>query len=386
MFTNDQQAALKGADFVIITISTGGLTTMAHDMQIPEKFGIYQTVGDTVGPGGWSRAMRNIPVFVDLTEKIRRFAPQAFIINYTNPMTTLTRTICLHTDQPVVGLCHGLFEVYDVLKKIFSLENEKEISVNIAGINHFFWLLDMRIHGQDGYAMLRRRLRGTSLSNLADMASKLPSVFNSRMKVAEELFRRYGYLPYIGDRHTCEFFSSYISSNRRKLKEYGLIRTTMAKRRQLRSVQLKKVLNWITGSEEIPAQRSRETAADIIAAGALGREFVDVVNLPNQGQVSNLPSGAVVETLGVINSLGFRPLAAGPLPDGILGLVLPHVLNQEMIVQAGLTGDWDRAFMALANDPACSHLTWPQIEKMGTALLRANRRYLPQFFKKAKGR
>lgn len=117
--TNDPQLALKGADFVIITISTGGLTTMAHDVQIPEKFGIYQTVGDTVGPGGWSRTMRNIPVFVDLTEKIRRFAPRAFIINYTNPMSTLTKTICLHTDQPVVGLCHGLFELYDVLKRIF---------------------------------------------------------------------------------------------------------------------------------------------------------------------------------------------------------------------------------------------------------------------------
>ena len=141
MPTDDQEAALKGADFVIITISTGGLETMAHDLKIPEKFGIYQTVGDTVGPGGWSRALRNIPVFVDLTEKIRCFAPQAFIINYTNPMSTLTKTICLGTKQPAVGLCHGLFEVDDVLKNTFNVKSEKEIRLSIAGVNHFFWVL-----------------------------------------------------------------------------------------------------------------------------------------------------------------------------------------------------------------------------------------------------
>ena len=384
--TDNQEAALKGADFVIITISTGGLTTMAHDLKIPEKFSIYQTVGDTVGPGGWSRSMRNIPVFVDLTEKIRRFAPQAFIINYTNPMSTLTRTMCLHTDQPVVGLCHGMFEVYDVIKRLFGLKSEKEIRLNIAGINHFFWILDMCIRGKNGYAMLRRRLQGKSLASFSEVACTLPGVFHTKMKVTAELFERYGYLPYIGDRHVCEFFSGYITPNRRKLKEYGLIRTTIAKRRQLQRANLKRVLRLISGREEIPSERSRETAADIIAAAALGKEFVDVVNLPNRGQIPNLPQGTVVETLGVINSLGFTPLVAGPLPDGILELVMPHALNQKMIVEAGLAGDREKAFAALANDPACAHLSWKQIEKMGFALLRANRRYLPHFFKRTKRR
>ena len=384
--TDDQQKALKGADFVIITISTGGFTTMGYDLRIPEKFGIYQTVGDTVGPGGWSRAMRNIPVFVDLTKKIRRYAPQAFIINYTNPMTTLTKTICLHTDQPVVGLCHGLFEVYAALEHLFGINNEKDIRLKIGGVNHFFWMLDMRIRGKDGYAMLRRRLRGRSLASLTGLDDGLPGVFHSGRKVAAELFERYGYLPYFADRHTCEFFSRYIAGNKSRLKQYGLLRSSIADREKLRATQLKLVLDWINGRKEISAVRSRETAADIILAGATDYEFVDVVNLPNQGQIQNLPAGAVVETLGVINSLGFRPLVAGALPESILQLVMPHVLNQEMIVQAGLKGDWDVAMQALANDPACSHLSWKEVEKMGTALLRANRRYLPQFFKKAKRR
>ena len=380
MATDDQEAALKGADFVIITISTGGFQTMSHDLKIPEKFGIYQTVGDTVGPGGWSRGLRNIPVFVDLTQKIKQYAPKAFIINYTNPMSTLTKTICLHTDQPSVGLCHGLFEVYDVLKNAFNIKNEKEIRLNIAGLNHFFWVLDFRVQGKDGYKMLARRLKGKSLSILRKTCER-PGVFHSRMQVASELFARFGCLPYFGDRHIGEFFSNYIVPNRARLKKYGLLRTSIAKRKELRAEKLKKVMDQIAGREEIPAQRSRETAADIIAAVALGREFVDVVNLPNKGQISNLPEGTIVETLGVINSLGFTPMAAGPLPDGVLDLVMPHALNQDMIVQAGLEGNWDKAFMALANDPACAHLGWPQVEKMGTALLRANRKYLPQFFK-----
>ena len=181
MATDDQEAALKDADFVIITISTGGFGTMAHDLKIPEKFGIYQTVGDTVGPGGWSRALRNIPVFADLTRKIRRFAPRAFIINYTNPMRTLTKTISLHTDQPTVGLCHGLFEVYDVLKRIFCPKDEKELRLRIAGLNHFFWILGMTIRGRDGYKMLRRQLQTTTLEKLAAPPGELPSVFHSRM-------------------------------------------------------------------------------------------------------------------------------------------------------------------------------------------------------------
>ena len=383
--TDAQDVALKGADFVTITISTGGFETMARDLKIPEKFGIYQTVGDTVGPGGWSRALRNIPVFVDLTQKIRRFAPQAFIINYTNPLSTLTRTICLHTDQPAVGLCHGLFEVYDLLMQIFGLKDEKQVRLRIAGLNHFFWLLDLKIKGRDGYKMLQQRLKGKSLSGLYK-SPEHPSVFHSRRKVAAELFERYGYLPYIGDRHTCEFFSNYIVPNIRKLREYALIRTSIDYRKRLHAGRLKQVMDQISGREEISPERSRETAADIIAAVALGREFVDVVNLPNQGQIPNLPHGTVVETLGVVNSLGFTPLVAGLLPEGILPLVMPHALNQKLIVEAGVTGDWDKAFIALANEPACANLNWPQIEKMGTALLRANKKYLPQFFKAGKRR
>lgn len=135
----------------------------------------------------------------------------------------------------------------------------------------------------------------------------------------------------------------------------------------------------LAGEKKLPDKPSRETAADIIASFVNKKEFIDVVNLSNIGQIANLPMGSVVETLGVVNSTGFNPVSIGNLPEQILNLVLPHVVNQDMIVEAGLDGDLDRALLALYNDPLCSHLTLPEIKEMGIRLLKANKDYLPQF-------
>lgn len=377
--TSNADEALSGADFVIITISTGGLDAMEHDLVIPERYGIYQTVGDTVGPGGWARALRNIPVFVSYAEKIKRLAPRAAILNYTNPMSVLTRVLALKTNQPVVGLCHGLFECYGILQRIFGLKSEDEIKVNIAGINHFFWILELRIRGEDGYTLLREKLRGRNFDDLIRETYTDGAGFSSHKLVAGELLEEFGYLPYVGDRHICEFFSHYLTSLE-NIERYRLKRTTIEDRKRSLASRRNWVERVLSGEERFERRRSRESAADIIAAIALGGEFIDVVNLPNRGQVANLPQGAVVETLGVVNSLGFVPLSAGPLPQPLLNLVLPHVVNQEMIVEAGLEGDREKALLALANDPLCRHLTYPQIREMGLALMEAHKGYLPQFF------
>ena len=379
--TKDKKRAFLDADFVYIAISTGGLDAMEHDLKIPERYGIFQTVGDTVGPGGWARGLRNIPVFVDLAQTVQHYCPKAVILNYTNPMATLTRTLCENTSQPVVGLCHGLFECYAIFKKIFNLKSEKDIKINFGGVNHFFWILDLKINGEDGYELLRCRLKGRNFDELVRDTYADGAGFHSDKLVAGELFQEYGYLPYIGDRHICEFFSRYLAPDERKLKLYRLHRTSIEERRQSKKRQLKGVKNLFSCKKILEPIPSREMAASISSCIATGGEFIDVVNLPNRGQIPNLPIGAVVETLGVVNSLGFTPLHVGPLPQKILNLVLPHAVNQKWIVDAGVTGDWDTAFKALINDPLCSHLSIPQIKKMGRELLEANRRYLPQFFK-----
>jgi alpha-galactosidase len=163
------------------------------------------------------------------------------------------------------------------------------------------------------------------------------------------------------------------------MKRYRLVRTAPRERKEGRENARKRLLAWIAGREEMPRRRSRETAADILAACALGREFIDVMNVPNRGQVANLPEGAVVETMGVINPLGFTPLAVGALPEAVLDLVLPHARNQERIVEACYMGDLDMALESLANDPLCSHLSMKKVRQLGMKLVKAHQPYLTQF-------
>jgi len=378
--TTSEAKALDGADFVIITVSTGGFDAMQHDVHLPEKYGIYQTVGDSVGPGGWARSLRNIPVFMHLAKQFKRYCPRAAILNYTNPMGTLSRTLARGLDQPVVGLCHGLYEVYRTLTEIFRLKGESEIKVNMAGLNHFFWVLDLRLRGKDGYAMLRRRMRGRTLAEVLRESGDTSSVFYSHKLIASELFEQYGVLPYGGDRHTAEFFSHYLAPDDSRLETYKIVRTPVKWRRANARKKRRRVLALTSGKQPLDKHRSREAAADIIRAMTFGEDFVDVMNVPNRGQVSNLSQGTVVETLGVINPLGFTPLTAGPLPENILPLVLPHARNQELIVQAAMEGDRAKALDALANEPLCSHLTLPSVRKLGGELMHRTRRWLPQFF------
>jgi len=378
----DMNRAFDGADFVVITISTGGLDAMEHDLKIPEKYGIFQTVGDTVGPGGWARSLRNIPVFVNIAETAARRCPRALILNYTNPLATLTRTLAVTTSQPVVGLCHGVFENFEALKRIFNLKREEDISARYCGVNHFFWILDFAVKGRPGYPMLRRKLRGGKrLDDLIGEAYVDPQGHVSyRRLVASELFEENGYLPYFGDRHIVEFLPRYATVTRATLRKYKVARTSVSERRRWLRSRRRRVELLAAGRRPIERVRSRETAADIIAARLTGAQFVDVMNLPNVGQAANLPPGAVVETPGVVNGLGFSPVACGELPPHIRNMVMPHAINQGLTVEAGLTGDWDAACRALAADPLCSHLSLARVRKMARALLEANRKYLPQFF------
>lgn len=376
--TVSQRSALSGADYVIITISTGGLDAMEFDIGIPEEYGIYQTVGDTVGPGGWARALRNIPVFKDLAMDLADLSPDAVVLNYTNPMGPLTQVLYETGGFRAVGLCHGLFEVYAVLQAIFGLKSEESIKVRFGGINHFFWLLEMTIDGKDGYELLKKRLGNRSFAELVAEIHEEGMSFHADKRVASELLDTYGYLPYVGDRHVSEFFSSYLT-DRERIAEYRLKRTSVAQRRAGKERSSRALDSALDGSRPLEKIRSRETAADIIAAFESNRDFVDVVNLPNTGQIPSLPDGAVVETLGLVNRLGFTPLHVGKLPQQINSLVLPHSLNQIAVTQAGLEGDPELALYSLMNDPMCSHLAIPQIREMGLRLLRAHMEYLPQF-------
>ena len=146
--TLDLETALRGADFVILTITTGGLEAMRHDVEIPEKYGVFQAVGDTVGPGGLARALRNIPVVAGLAQKMEQLCPHAWLLNYTNPMTTLCRTVSKTSSIRTIGLCHEWHGVRDRLAAYFGVP-ASAFMPRIAGINHLPWLLDLAVDGED---------------------------------------------------------------------------------------------------------------------------------------------------------------------------------------------------------------------------------------------
>ncbi|MFB3883006.1 MAG: hypothetical protein ACE149_17200 [Armatimonadota bacterium] len=376
--TQDAARALRGADFVLITISTGGLEAMRHDLEIPERYGIYHTVGDTVGPGGWARALRNIPVFHSYAQQIKELAPDAYVLNYTNPMGALTKVLSDELGHSrVIGLCHGLFETFEMLKQVLGVSEERELKLNFGGLNHFFWILGITVGGRDGYELFRRKLRGRTLVELFDRMTEDQHGWSSRGRLASDLYQQYGYLPYIADRHICEFFGCYIT-DKAVMERYKLVRTSISDR----AASYSRAAEWIeeltAGRSQLGKTPSRETAADIMAAIAFDRGFSDVVNMPNIGQIPNLPLGAVVETMGYVDAGGARPLTVGPMPEQLRVLCAPHAEVQLQTVEAGLSGNLEEALMALVADPVCAALPAADVKKMGRELLAANKHHLPQ--------
>ncbi len=375
--TSRRSTALKDADYVIIAISTGGLDAMAHDLAIPEKFGIYHTVGDTSGPGGWARLIRNFDVFRKLAEDINKYAPHAMVLNYTNPMTGLTDVLARICEGPVIGLCHGLFENLRLLKRHYKVDSEDEIAINYAGINHFFWATEVNVGGKDALADLAKRLREESFTDIMNEAYKDEAGFvSAHREVATELLRITGVMPYLGDRHTCEFFPWYIT-DKKKLAKYKLIRTTVADRKKKFQSNRKRLQKMIKGA--IPEEflsRSRETAADIIDAHSQGRVFIDVGNVPNIGQIDNLPRGLVVETAVRIDRNGVTPLTFGSLPEMVAGFIEPYAHVIPMTVDACFMHDRNMALQALRLDPVCAKLDTDDLTDMGDQLLMAHRSFI----------
>lgn len=377
--TDNRARAFRGAGYFVITISTGGYQAMRHDLAIPEDYSIYHTVGDTTGPGGWARLIRNFDVFVSVATDINRYAPGAMVLNYTNPMTTLTDMLSRLCAGPVVGLCHGLFENLRFIKEFYKLDREDDIAVKYAGLNHFFWITEARAGRIDVMADLARRLKTASFTDLLGEALPDEMGFKSNREVATELFRLTGAMPYLGDRHTSECFSWYITS-KRSLKKYKIVRTTNDERIRGFKDRQKQLREWVKGGlDEWLLQRTRETAADIICTHYEGKTFIDVGNGPNVGQVTNLPLGAVVETAIRVDGNGFSPICFGELPEAVLGFVEPYTRVFTMVVDACFAGDKSLALQALRLDPLCAHLNTEQVIEMGERLLRAHRKFVTVF-------
>jgi len=360
--TLSRHDALRGADYCILTISTGGLEAMRHDLEIPYKYGIRQPVGDTVGPGGLARALRNIPVVVGIARDMERLCPDAWLLNYTNPMTTLTRAVTKVTSVKTIGLCHELYGTIRSIRRWLDLAPEVPIEAKVGGINHLPWVLDLSVDGEDGMEMLRKFVRknGTSASG-----------------VKLELFKVYGALPAAGDRHVCEWFPYFLTKESNWGAKFGVELTTIEERYGWLKSARQRTQDLARGKEPFDLKPSQEAASRLIAGLATGTHAVDIMNLPNRGQLPDLPRDAVVETMGTAGSMGAQGFAVGPLPRGIAGHLKKLVEMQELVVESALTGDRKMALEALLMDPLVKE--YSSAKRMLDQMLRATREFLPQF-------
>jgi alpha-galactosidase len=374
--TTDLARALDGANFVVVTITTGGLPTMALDLDIPEKYGISQSVGDTVGPGGLSRALRNVPVMVGIAQEMERCCPDAWMLNLTNPLTVLTRVVTMTTRIKAMGLCHELFGVRGGLIRMFG-GSPADFEMRVAGVNHLIWLLDLKIDGQDGFEKVREYEASGQAVPLRSTSGGHRAPFQDRWQVKQSLLETYGYLPAAGDRHVAEFFPYFLTEETGAGGDYGVLLTTIEHRYDMLHASQAEVQAQLASSEAPPLAHSPEESADIIAAMANGRPFRAIVNVPNTGQIDNLPRAAIVETLAEVGATGVNPIGVGPLPGGVLNTVHPHVVNQELLVDAALTGDRQLALQALLGDPLVKD--YRAAPKLMDELLEAHAALLPQF-------
>ena len=353
--------ALTGADVVIISILPGTFDEMESDVHTPEKYGIYQSVGDTSGPGGIVRAMRCIPMFEEIAENIKKYCPQAWVINYTNPMTLCVKALYrVFPEIKAYGCCHEVFGTQRFLKiMVEELLGEtdvarQDIKVNPVSVNHFTWLTYANYKNIDLIPyykeFCKKHKDGYDNGNVDN--NWMNNSFRSQEKVKMDLFNRYGYIAAAGDRHLAEFCEGkwYLESPERvREMHFGL--TTVEWRKNDLKNRLAKSARLVSGEQEVKIVGTGEEGVQQIRALLGLSELVTNVNIPNRGQIPNLPIGAIVETNAAFRANSITPVFAGEVPKEIYPLVSRVCAEQELISEGIAERDVKKIFSAFANDP-----------------------------------
>jgi galacturan 1,4-alpha-galacturonidase len=353
--------ALTDIDFVIISILPGTFDDMASDVHYPERYGIYQSVGDTAGPGGMIRALRTIPMFVEIAEAVKTYAPKAWVINYTNPMTLCVKTLYhVFPEIKAFGCCHEVFGTQKVLKTICEEKFEitdmprNEIQVNVLGINHFTWFDSASYKGIDLFPVYQEYVLEHFSEGLDEKdANWLNYMFACKHRVKFDLFNRYGLIAAAGDRHLAEFMpgDEYLNS-KDTVEEWKFGLTTVEWRKEDLKNRLERSKKLVEGAETVELKASGEEGILLIKALCGLDRVVSNVNIPNSSkQIENLSKNAVVETNALFERDAIRPIYAGSIPENVLTLIEPHIENHEYILEAALTYNVDLVEKAFLNDP-----------------------------------
>ena len=363
----DAREALRDVDYVVNAIQVGGYEpATVIDFEIPKKYGLRQTIADTLGIGGIFRALRTIPVMIDYCRIMEEVAPDALLLNYTNPMGMLTGALLKATDVNLVGLCHSVQVAAPHLCRRLDLPDD-DLEWRVAGINHQGWLLEVKRHGEDLYPEIKRR-------------AFLPE-YNAKDAVRFELMKWFGYYVTESSEHSAEYVPWFIKAKAPELIERFHIPLDEYPRRCVRQIE-----RWGAMKEELladkPLQHARghEYASYIFDAVETGQPFTFGGNVLNTGLIPNLPEGCCVEVMCVADRSGVTPTYAGPLPEQCAALTRTNVNVQLMTIEAALTCKKEHIYQAALLDPhTAGELTIDEIVAMCDELIAAHGDYLPAY-------
>lgn len=369
--STDRTKVLRGTDYLVNSIEVAGLPNVRHDYDIPMKYGVDQAIGDTIGPGGLFKALRTLPAWIDILQDTQELAPEALVLNYTNPMSLTVLAGVRSSRLPVVGLCHSIQNTSQQLAEYLGVPLA-ELDWRAAGINHLAWLVKLEHNGEDQYPVLARKI------------AEDPALY-AKDPVRFEMMKHLGAFVTESSGHTSEY-TPYFRKRKDLLQRYmrpeyggesGYYANNWPRWRQEYADHLNAVL---AGEEEFETERGPEYAAYIIESIETGRPQVIYGNVPNTGLIDNLPSGGVVEVACLVDGKGVQPTHFGALPEQLANLDRQHMAFHELVVDAVLQQDREAAVHALMCDPLTAAVcSLEEIRQLFDEMAAAGREYLPEF-------
>jgi len=371
--TMDRAEALKGADGVLCTVFNGDLDIWQHDILIPEKYGVDINIGDTRSVSGIFRALRNIPLMLDICRDIEKYCPRAVFLNYTNPMSMLCGAMLKHSNVQVTGLCHSVQGTIQMLCDWLNVP-EDEVDYLCMGVNHQAFYTRLEHKGENLYPRLKKLL----VEN---------EEYAKKELVRNEMFMKLGYYVTESSGHNSEY-NQWFRKRPDLIEKYCLHSTnwnpgehaySLNLRKERRKNPMKMYDDWF--KEPFSKERSREYAAEIFNARlGDGKPFIFNGNVLNKGAIENLPYDACVEVPVAADRMGLRTMIAGPLPAHLAILVNTTARIESLTVDAAMKKSREMVYQAVYMDPLSSAvLSMDEIQKMCDELFEANRDYLGDY-------
>ena len=369
-FSKDRTDLLPNCDYVINTIEVAGLANVRHDFEIPLKYGVNQCIGDTIGPGGIFKALRTLPIWLEILADVERLAPRALVMNYTNPMSITVLTGLLGSDVPIVGLCHSIQHTAQQLAGYLEIPFE-EINFRAAGVNHLAWITELTRNGEDLYPLLHERAADPDIYEQDPIRFEM--MFHLGAFVTESSGHSSEYVPYFRKRN--DLIEHYCRSG--YLGETGYYANNWPHWREENDQFLKSIL---AGKEKPELERGPEFASYIIEAIETNNPAAIYGNVLNTGLIDNLPQDGVVEVACLVDKRGVQPTYFGSLPTQLAALCQQHMAVHDLVAKAVLEQNREAAFHALALDPLTAAVcSLAEIRQMFDEMAEVQREYLPEF-------